>query len=271
MTNITKAIIPVAGWGTRRLPITKAIEKCMLPVGNRPIVDYVAQDCIKAGIRDVYFVVSAGSSQLQAYYSPNETLERYLVESGKEALLPLVRPADDVQFHFIEQPNEGKYGTAIPVALAMSELATGEGAAVLMGDDFIYNPNGESETARLLAAAGENGSAMTGVEVPREHVGRYGVLELNKRHEFVGIVEKPAQEDAPSTLINVSKYVMSHELLQRVAEYAEEIHGGEYFITEPINRYVAAGGSLKVVPAGGRYLDSGTVEGWLEANRVVLK
>ena len=75
MNKITKAIIPVAGWGTRRLPITKTIEKCMLPVGNRPIIDYVVEDCIKAGITDIYFVVSEGSTQVKRFYSNNPKLE----------------------------------------------------------------------------------------------------------------------------------------------------------------------------------------------------
>lgn len=73
---ITTAIIPVAGWGSRRLPITKAIEKCMLPIGNRPLVDYVVQDCIAAGITDIIFVVSEGSEQLQRYYGHNQALEQ---------------------------------------------------------------------------------------------------------------------------------------------------------------------------------------------------
>ena len=89
---ITKAIIPVAGWGTRRLPVTKAIEKCMLPVGNRPIVDYVVQDCITAGITDIYFVVGEQSGQLHDFYRNNVELNDYLRRNGKEDLLPLIAP-----------------------------------------------------------------------------------------------------------------------------------------------------------------------------------
>jgi len=82
--NVTKAIIPVAEWGTRRLPITKTIEKCMLPIGNRPLVDYVVQDCLKAGINDLYFVVGEQSTQLQDYYRSNIPLNDYLRRNGKE-------------------------------------------------------------------------------------------------------------------------------------------------------------------------------------------
>src|SRR3954447_9541764 len=98
--KITKAIIPVAGWGTRRLPITKAIEKCMLPIGNRPIVDYVVQDCLKAGINDIYFVVGEDSTQLEDYYRSNIQLNDYLKRNHKEDKLPLIAPLGEVKLHF---------------------------------------------------------------------------------------------------------------------------------------------------------------------------
>lgn len=94
--KITKAIIPVAGWGTRMLPITKAIEKCMLPIGTRPVIDFVVQDVIKAGITDIYFVVGEQSSQLQNYYRSNIQLNDYLKRHGKDDKLPLVAPLKGV-------------------------------------------------------------------------------------------------------------------------------------------------------------------------------
>ena len=266
---ITKAIIPVAGWGTRRLPITKSIEKCMLPIGNRPTVDFVVEDCLKAGITDIYFVVSPESTQLQSYYSHNGTLDAYLIDNGKEELLPLVAPPRNVQFHFVTQPADRKYGTAIPVSIVLPELSQDESVVVLMGDDFIYNTDGSSEVARLIAATPEHGNAMLGVHVAREQLSRYGVLELNERDEFVRIVEKPHPEQAPSTLINVSKYVLNYDVMTAIARYTETPLSGEYYITEPINQYVMGGGTFKVVPAQGQYLDSGSVGGWLHANNVV--
>lgn len=268
--SITKAVIPVGGWGTRRLPITKAIEKAMLPIGNRPLVDYVVQDCIKAGIMDIYFVVSEGSYQLQAYYSENELLNRYLDANGKQERIIEVTPPAGVTFHYLVQPQDGKYGTAIPVSLLMPELAIGESVVVLMGDDFIYNQDDSSEVTRLLAATPENGNAMLGINVPRSDVSRYGVLELTPEHEFLRIVEKPSPEQAPSTLINVSKYVLNYDVIQEITSYSRQTRSGEYYITDPINSYVARGGSVMVVEAHGQYLDGGTVEGWLHANNVVL-
>ncbi len=269
--TITKAIIPVAGWGTRRLPITKTIEKCMLPIGNRPIVDYVVRDCVNAGIEDIYFIVSEGSTQIQSYYSDNGVLNTYLIANNKEDMLPLVAPPQNVNFHFITQQTYGRYGTAIPVSLAAPEIPHGESVVVLMGDDFIYNADGSSEVARLIASVPQGDSAMLGANVPREEVGRYGVLELDANSQFMSIVEKPSPRDAPSTLINISKYVLNYDLLTTVANYANISLSGEYYITEPINQYVRSGGSLKVVEATGEYLDGGTLEGWLYANRVVCR
>jgi UTP--glucose-1-phosphate uridylyltransferase len=266
---ISKAIIPVAGWGTRWLPITKAIEKCMLPIGNRPVVDYVVQDCIKAGITDIYFIVSEDSTQLQAYYGDNGALNTHLVANDKEELLPLVAPLKDVDFHYIIQPSNSKYGTAIPVGLVAPELRVGESAVVLMGDDFVYNADGSSEVARLLAATPEGGNGMLGANMPLGTGGRYGELELDENSEFIRIIEKPAQRQSRNTLINVSKYVLNYDLLTAIANYANVSLSGEYYITEPINQYVLGGGSIRVVEAHGQYLDSGNVKDWLHANNVV--
>ena len=266
---ITKAVIPVAGYGTRRLPIAKAIEKCMLPILNRPLVDYVVEDCMKAGIREFYFIVSGENTQLEKYYSEEPRLKAHLEQHGKFDLVRYAEAPQGVKMSFIPQPADGRYGTAIPVSLVAPELQMGESVVVLMGDDFVYNPSGSSEVARLIAATPEGGNGMLGVEVSQEAVSNYGVIELNQQSEFVRIVEKPEPKDAPSNLINVSKYVINYDLMQAIANYSNLEVSGEYLITEPINQYVLNGGSVRVVPAEGRYLDGGTVEGWLHANNVV--
>lgn len=267
--KITKAIIPVAGWGTRMLPITKAVEKCMLPIGNRPIVDYVVQDCIAAGINDIYFIVGEQSTQIQNFYRSNIQLNDYLKRNNKTDKLPLVAPIQGVSFHFIVQPSQGKYGTAVPVGLANDYIAQDESAVVLMGDDFVYNKDGTNEVARLIDAA-ENGGAMLGVSVAPESVSKYGVLELDDAGNYRRIVEKPSVEEAPSTLINISKYVLPKAAIAAAVDVAPNPIRGEYEITDVINQYVTTGGSIKVVEANGQYLDGGSVEGWLHANNTVL-
>lgn len=124
----------------------------------------------------------------------------------------------------------------------------------------------------MLEATPQGGSALLGVEVSHEDISRYGVLQMDEAHNFQKIVEKPAAADAPSNLINVSKYVLNHEMLEEIHAYAaRENVTGEYYITEAINAVVARGGAMKVVPAVGKYLDSGTVEGWLAANEHVIR
>lgn len=266
--NITKAIIPVAGWGTRRLPITKTIEKCMLPIGNRPLVDYVVQDCLKAGITELIFVVGEDSTQLEDYYRSNIKLNDYLRRNGKEDKLSIVAPLEGVSLHFITQPSYGKYGTAVPIALAADYVDEGESAVVLMGDDFIWNADGSSEVERLLGATPQGECGLLGVEISRDQVSKYGVIEKNEEDNYVRIVDQPSPEDAPSTLINVSKYVLTKEVIDRAASLPPA-HNGEYQLPDAINAHVAEGGIVKVVAATGEYLDGGSVEGWLHANNVV--
>ncbi|HET8884712.1 MAG TPA: sugar phosphate nucleotidyltransferase [Candidatus Saccharimonadales bacterium] len=268
--SITKAIIPVAGWGTRRLPITKAIEKCMLPIGNRPIVDYVVYDCIVAGIRDIYFVISEESTQVQAYYGENAKLHAYLAANQREDLLRLIAPLPGVTFHYVRQPNNGKYGTAVPVGLVAPLLQPGESVAVLMGDDFVYNADGSSEVARLMAATPENGNALLSAAIDPAVVSNYGVLALDEQGNYAHIVDRPTPEAAPSSTINISKYVMNYDLIKAAESYTSADMTGEYHMTEVMNQYVSSGGSVKVVPIEGQYLDGGSVGGWLHANNLIV-
>jgi len=271
MTTVTKAIIPVAGWGTRRLPITKAIDKCMLPVGNRPIVDYVVRDCIKAGIKEIFFVVNKGSYQLQQYYSDNERLNQFLEYNRKQDLVELARPPRDIMFHYVEQDSNQKYGTAIPVALVFPHLQKGESVAVLGGDDFVYNTDGSSELARLIAATPEGGNGLLSAPVAPEDVSRYGVIDFNEdTGAFQSIVEHPPVGQAPSNQINISKYVLNYDMLTRIYNYAQLEVSGEFYIIEPISHAVLENVSVTVVPAVGEYLDCGNVHGWLHANQLVV-
>ncbi|MBR3236637.1 hypothetical protein IKF92_03095 [Candidatus Saccharibacteria bacterium] len=272
---ITKAIIPVAGWGTRRLPITKIIEKSMLPVGNRPLVDYSVQELIKAGVKDIYMVISnVEPCQVQEFYKDNLALNQYLIDRGKEDRLKLAKTLpDDVTIHYTVQDPAGKYGTAVPIAMVVEEYNLNESVLVFMGDDFIWNPHGESAAEALIKSIKEKtDSAILGVEIAKEDVEKYGVLSA-RDGKLVGVVEKPKPADAPSNLINVSKYIMSPDLLQRIVSYVNEHNFGpkdqEYMVTDPIDEYIKTGGTMRVAPTTGEYLDGGSVEGWLHANNVV--
>ena len=275
MQKITKAIIPVAGWGTRRLPITKIIEKSMLPVGNRPLVDYSVQELIKAGITDIYMVISnVEPCQVQEFYRDNLALNDYLVERGKADRLALAKTLPDhVKIPYTTQDPAGRYGTAVPIALVVEEYNLDEPVLVFMGDDFVWNPDGESAAESLIhSLQSENESAILGVEIPREKVDKYGVLSVQDG-KLVDVVEKPSIEEAPSNMINVSKYIMSRDLLRRVVNYVKSHDFGpldqEYLVTDPIDEHIKEGGIMRVAPTTGEYLDGGSVEGWVHANNVV--
>lgn len=272
---ITKAIIPVAGWGTRRLPITKIIEKSMLPVGNRPLVDYSVQELIKAGVTDIYMVISnVEPCQVKAFYQDNVALNQYLIDRGKEDRLKLAKTLpENVKIHYITQDPAGKYGTAVPIAMVVEEYNINEPVLVFMGDDFIWNPDGESSANSLMnTLTGVEDSAILGVEIPREEVDKYGVFSV-KDGLLTSVVEKPSIEEAPSNLINVSKYVMSPSLLREIVDYVNTHDFGprdqEYVVTDPIDSYIKKGGIMHVATTNGEYLDGGSIEGWLHANNVV--
>lgn len=278
MNKITKAIIPVAGYGTRRLPITKAVEKCMLPIGNRPIVDYVVEDCIKAGITDIIFVVSEQFEQLQNFYGRNQLLEEYLRDKGKTTQLDdVVALAEKARFHYVVQDQHQPYGTAVPVSLCSHLIDTDERFLVLMGDDFIYRQDGQSEAKNLIdnVEASDAAVGLLAVTVPRGEVSKYGVIEMEKKGSagyFKHIVEQPSVESAPSNLINISKYLFNYDLMQCVREVMAQppAANGEYQVIEALNKYVESGKPVAVVTAEGQYMDGGTVEGWLAANNRVL-
>jgi len=276
--NCTKAIILVAGFGTRRLPITKAVEKSMLPIGNRPIVDYIVEDCLKAGITDIIFVVGEQFNQLQTYYGHNQLLEEYLQGKGKaEQLKMLNELASQARFHYVVQDQHQPYGTAVPVALCADMISEGEQILVLSGDDFIYNADGSSEVKRLVETVEASGATvgLLAARVPQKEVSRYGVIKTESRDGqefFQRIVEQPKVEQAPSNLINISKYVFDYEAMQAVLQVMKDppAANGEYQITEVLNICVANNKLVTLVPIEGEYLDGGSREGWLRANNVVF-
>ena len=273
--KISKAIIPVAGWGTRRLPITKIIEKSMLPVGNRPLVDYSVQELIKAGVKDIYMIVSnVEPCQVRAFYRDNLALNLYLHERGKEDKLAKAKTLpDDVRIHYIAQDPSAKYGTAVPVAMAVEEYNINEPVFVYMGDDFIWNPEGKSSAEALMEVVkDETESALFAIDHPYEALLNGGALTIEDE-KVVKITEKPTPEQVTG-LTSVSKYILSPKMLQEIVKYVHENDFSptdqEYMITDPFATYINNGGVMRVATTDGEYLDGGTVEGWVRANNVVV-
>ncbi|HEY1085127.1 MAG TPA: sugar phosphate nucleotidyltransferase [Candidatus Saccharimonadales bacterium] len=270
--KITKAIIPVAGWGTRMLPITKAIEKCMLPVGTRPVVDYIVQDVLKAGVTDIYFVVAEHATQLQTYYGENTQLNEYLRRTGKEDKIALVSPPENVSFHYITQPNDGRYGTSVPVGLASEFIGEDEAALVVMGDQFFYRTDGGSNAADLVDLVERKGASagLFGNPVADEVISKMGIIEKDNDDNFVRIVEKPKLEDAPSNLNNSSFYVFDKAVFEFARTLPANPQRGEFEVTDAINAYTESGKKIAVGTIEGEYMECGSVEGWIRANNAII-
>jgi len=276
MINCTKAIIPIAGYGTRRLPITKAIEKCMLPVGNRPIIDYIVEDCIRAGITEFMFVVGEEFDQIRRYYGQNQLLEEYLEGKGKTNELQVVRDLDrKARFHYVVQDQYQPYGTTAPVWLCRHLIKPDEKVLVVYGDAFFYREDGSSEITDFLGQAAKTNTpaAMLAHEVPWEDVSNYGIV-VTKKHNgmelYERIEEKPKREDAPSNLGNPGCYVFDTAIFGFADKNLDQSFEGEHQLTDVINDYVAAGNKLAVIRAKGEFLDCGTTEAWLHTNNRVL-
>ena len=272
MKPITKAVIPVAGWGTRMLPITKSIEKCMLPVGMKPVIDYVVQDVLRAGVTDIYFVVGEQSTQIQSYYRSNIQLNDYLKRAGKEDRLPLVAALKGANIHFITQPSTGGYGTSVPVGLVSEFIDEGESAFVIMGDQFFWRHDNGSNAADLAVLVAERGltAGLLGNPVEDDFIPLTGVIEKDSEGNFVCIVEKPRLEDAPSNLSNSSFYVLDKTIFELARTLPTNPIRGEFELTDAINAYVASGGKLVVGEAKGDYMECGSPKGWLRANNQVF-
>jgi UTP--glucose-1-phosphate uridylyltransferase len=275
--KVTKALILTAGYATRRLPITKAISKLMLPIGDRPIIDYVVQDCIDAGIKDIYIALNDQGDQVKAYFGRNVNLEKYLKEKGKTEALKLATTLPNANIHYFsyDQWSERPLGTAMPVIgfMQLFDIADDEQVVIVGADDFIYKPEGGSAVGQLIESTEAAGATagMLCIEVPKDQTSLYGIIE-QKNGDFVRIVEKPKPEDAPSSLANISKYLFDKTMLDQVKVAMKNVDPvlGEALLTDALNYYVAEGNTIHVVAAKGEYLDGGSTEGWLHANNRVL-
>jgi len=245
----------------------------MLPVGTRPVIDYVVQDLLKAGIKEIYFVVGEQSTQIESYYRSNIKLNDYLRGKGKTDQLKLVAPLEGVKIHFITQPSYGGYGTSVPVGLVNEFIEEGEAAIVVMGDQFFWRDDGGSNAADLieLVRSSNAQAGLMGVPVPEEDVSKYGIIESDRHNNFVRIVEKPPRGKAPSNLNNASIYLFDKQIFDLAKYLPVNRERGEYEITDAINAYVESGRSVVVGTVKGEYMECGSPDGWLRANNFVAE
>ena len=211
--KVRKAVIPAAGLGTRFLPVSKAVPKELLPILDKPLIQYGVEEVAAAGIEQIVVVTSQGKEALEVYFLKDPGLEEMLLQSGSLELLEKVRQTSALaQISFVTQERPLGLGHAV---LTAKELVGDEPFVVILPDDVIWHPEGA--TQQMLRVFEEYGSSVVAVEeVPREAVRGYGVVDswpVSERVDQIrGMVEKPDPEEAPSNLGIVGRYILTPEI-----------------------------------------------------------
>lgn len=265
MKDIRKVVIPVAGWGTRSLPATKNIPKEMLPIYNKPVIQYVVEEAQRAHIKDVIFVTNRDKNVIEDHFDHNLQLEDLLERSGKLDKLEEVRQvAEMVNILSVRQKRQLGLGHAV---LCARELVGDEPFAVMVGDDLMFS--GVPGIGQLIEVAMAEKMPVIGVmEVPWEKVSRYGIIDGEEVAPGVyrvrDMVEKPKREDAPSRMAIVGRYLLTPDIF----DYLEKVkpgHGGEIQLTDALQAMAKERGMMAVRMAGMRF-DAGDWAEFLSAN-----
>ena len=232
--KVKKAVIPAAGLGTRFLPATKSQPKEMLPLVDKPAIQYVVEQAVDAGITDILIITGRGKRTLEDHFDRSFELEYHLEQSGKLDDLKLVREISDMAaVHYIRQKEPLGLGAA--VAMAEPHVA-GAPFAVLLGDDIIPSGNLLANMIDVYDRYGR--SVIAGMEVPRSEIHLYGAISPEYVEEnlarVVTIVEKPPTEKAPSNLAAIGRYVLTPEIFDALRETVPDA-GGEVQLTDAIN------------------------------------
>lgn len=266
--KVTKAVFPVAGLGTRFLPATKAIPKEVLPLVDRPLIQYAIDEARAAGIEEFIFVTSRGKSALEDYFDSSPELERALKDKNKTALLKEVERTnmDSGAIAYVRQTEQLGLGHAVWCARRM--IAPDEPIAVLLPDDVI-----SAETPclqQMLEAYAElqGGCMVAAMEVPREKASAYGVLDIQEDMGRLvlakGMVEKPLAEEAPSNLAVIGRYILSPSVLKTLDNGLRGA-GGEIQLTDAIAAEITAGRKVYGFRFEGKRYDCGSKAGFLQA------
>jgi len=261
---IKKAVIPVAGLGTRFLPATKAQPKEMLPIVDKPVIQYIVEEAVAAGISQIIFVTGRHKRAIEDHFDRNLELERALEEKGKEELLKLVREISKLaDIIYVRQKEPLGLGHAILTA----EPAVGnEPFAVLLGDDVMVSE--PPAIKQLISAFNKYRCSILGIqEVPKEDVSKYGIVagrEIEKGvYKVDTLVEKPDVEEAPSNLAITGRYILTPGIFEALRKVPPG-KGGEIQLTDGIQQLSLREAIYAKIMEGKRY-DTGTKVGFLEA------
>ena len=257
--KITKAVIAVAGYGTRFIPATKVQPKEMLPIVDKPVVQYLVEEAVASGITDIILVTRSGNQALEDHFDSSLELELHLETQEKWQELEKVRRLPDLaNFIYVRQNKNLPYGNGTPLLCAKSLIHPGEAVVYMFGDDVVKS---EVPCAKQLIDVYYNyqpAGVIAVQEVPNQEISRYGAAKLKPgtdRNELEHIVEKPSPDSAPSNLAQLGRFVLSY----RAVEVLENItigQGGELWLTDAIER-LAATDSVIVHPIEGKWFTTG--------------
>ncbi|XLQ19627.1 MAG: UTP--glucose-1-phosphate uridylyltransferase GalU [Candidatus Moraniibacteriota bacterium] len=263
--KIKKAILPVAGFGTRFLPATKAQPKEMLPVVDKPVIQYLVEEAVASGIEEIIFVTGRGKRAIEDHFDVSFELEKTLVEKDKKEALEEVRKvAKLAKFSYVRQPEPLGDGHAILCARHL--VHPGESVAVLFGDDLI---DGEIPAIKqLMDVHEEKGDPVVALcQVEKEDVHRFGVVDpINidgRTCEIKEFVEKPKTEDAPSNLVAVGKYIITPEVFEKLEESVND--KGEIRLANAFVRMLEDNKKMYGHEVEGQRYDCGDKFGFLQA------
>ena len=265
--RVRKAVLPAAGFGTRFLPATKAIPKEVIPLVDRPIIQYAVEEAVSSGIEQIIIVIATGRSAIEDHFDANPTLERWLEDREDIELLRAVRRITEVgPIAFVHQKEQLGLGHAVLMA---KELVGDEPFAVLLSDDVMLNPGGTPVTRQLIEQhTTHRGSVVALQRVAAADVTRYGIVrpvrEEGRLVELGDVVEKPSEQDAPSDLAVLGRYVLTPKIFN-VLETTPRGAGGEIQLTDAIRGLIDEQPVFGYRFEGERH-DAGTRIGWLKAN-----
>lgn len=266
MNSIKKCIIPVAGFGTRFLPATKAMPKEMLPIIDKPVIQYIVEEAVASGIEDIILVTGVSKRAIEDHFDYNYELQNWLKKTGKDDLREEIKNiADMANFIYVRQ--KGPYGNGTPV-LNAKKIIGDEPFAVIWGDDLFVNP-GKPRLKQLIDVYEKyQDPVLTAININDEETKKYGVIdgiEVEKNIiQIKKIVEKPGPDKAPSRIGTIGAYILTPDIFE-ILEKTEIGQGGELWLVDAIFN-LSQKRPLYACLVEGKYYDTGSKLGWLKAN-----
>jgi UTP--glucose-1-phosphate uridylyltransferase len=263
--KIKKAIIPIAGKGTRFLPATKEIAKEIIPIINVPMIHYIVQEAVEAGIEQIIFVTSSGKFSVEDYFDRNLELEAYLERNNKIKELELIRKIGSmVEITAVRQKEQLGLGHAVLMAKNMVE---GEPFAVLLGDDIVINQKPAIKQLMDVSLKHDGATVIGVMEVPNADTAKYGIVKGDviddRTLKMTGMVEKPSPLEAPTNLATPGRYILTPEIFE-ILEKIPRGAGNEYQLTDAIN-ILCQKKSVYAYKFEGERFDTGNIFGYLDA------